>query len=140
MMFFPCHLVEKTSNEELDEFLRNVCNPRQMPAEVQMFLQGYGPDGTWSTPRKTILPIEVIEAVMCAEIWCAWASRKQSPLPSCQAFIALFQPTTATHVKGLANRLQKRTVLYNPWFQCIATNRYHSFYKTGIMGTFSLVL
>ncbi|KAH8163629.1 hypothetical protein CIB48_g4598 [Xylaria polymorpha] len=69
MMFFPCHLIEKTSNEELDEFLRNVCNPHEMPAEIQMFLEGYGPDETWSIPRKTILPIQIIEAVMCAEIW-----------------------------------------------------------------------
>lgn len=113
-MFFPCHLIEKTSNEELDEFLRNVCNPHEMPAEIQMFLEGYGPDETWSIPRKTILPIQIIEAVMCAEIWCTWASRRVSPLPSKRAFIDLFKPTTATHVKGLANRLQRRIVLFNP--------------------------
>ncbi|KAI8944172.1 hypothetical protein F4801DRAFT_245647 [Xylaria longipes] len=115
MVFFPCHLVTKTSNEELRNFMQNAPNPYQMPDELRMFLEGSGPDGTRSIPHTTFLPILVIEAVMCAEIWCVWASRQQSPMPSPEAFMGLFSPTAAAHVKGLAKRLRKVSTMEVLW-------------------------
>ncbi|KAI0449880.1 hypothetical protein F5B21DRAFT_492847 [Xylaria acuta] len=118
LVFFPCNMAEETSRNEVHELLRNPHNLNQTPAVMRMFLNGPGPnetDETWSLPRKITLFPATIEAVLCAEIWCAWESRKQSPLPSRKAFMNLFAPKTATIVKKIARRLQKLSTMGEVW-------------------------
>ncbi|KAI1741750.1 hypothetical protein F4680DRAFT_446754 [Xylaria scruposa] len=107
MVFFPCHLIERTSNAAVEAFYNDDHNPHVMPDGVRRYLNGYNHDGKRSLPHRERLDISIIVSVMCAEIWCAWASRNPSTLPPQKEFMRLFGSTDATNVKLLTNRLKR---------------------------------
>ncbi|KAI0198519.1 hypothetical protein F4808DRAFT_254559 [Astrocystis sublimbata] len=108
MTFFPCYLAVSISYDRVSRYFEENLNPHATPAGVRLFLNECDQDENGDIPHDRMIPCPaIIVAVLCAEIWCAWASRSRSSLPSKQEFMSLFPPEAkiGIHVKSLLTRL-----------------------------------
>ncbi|KAI0408279.1 hypothetical protein F4802DRAFT_594220 [Xylaria palmicola] len=103
MAFLPCIFAETITRDEIETYLRYPFQMRDRSSEV---LQKINPGPLISANPPSLLDFSSIQAVLCAEIWCTWASRSSESLPKATDYLRLFQPGTKRHLRAFMGRLE----------------------------------
>ncbi|KAF2963564.1 hypothetical protein GQX73_g10019 [Xylaria multiplex] len=135
-MSLSCNFVEDINRCGFQHFAKHV----DEPIAVKSFMGQLGrlriDPQRREFSRTPILSLSAVKAVLCAEIWCAWACENRSPLPPKAAFVELFGPGMAVRITEFTEQLMRAFTCNN--FKLAVLQRYG--YDIAFLSDFSVLV